>query len=84
MLLGFPIPAGLVAHEAARVASEATRQTDVGNARVTHGAGTAGYAAAVKTADIAHHRRIAASAIANGIRTTAPADALRDLGTGGV
>jgi len=42
--------------------------------------GSAAYAAAVKTADIAHHRRIAASALANGIRTTAPADALRDLG----
>jgi hypothetical protein len=83
MPLGFPIPAGLVAHEATRIASEGTRQTDIGNARVTHGAGTAAYAAAVRTADITHHRRIAASALTNGIRTTGPADALRDLGTGG-
>ena len=83
MLLGFPIPAGLVAHEAARMASEGIRQADVGAARLTHGAGSAAYAAAVRTAEIAHHRRIAASALANNIRTTGPADALRDLGAAG-
>jgi hypothetical protein len=83
MLLGFPIPAGLVAYEAARTASEATRQSDFGAARATHGAGTAAYAAAVRVAEIAHYRRLAASALASGIRTTAPADALRDLGAGG-
>lgn len=80
MLLGFPIPAGLVAYEAARTASEATRQSDFGAARSTFGAGTAGYAAAVKVAEIAHYRRLAAAASLNGIRTTGPADALRDLG----
>jgi hypothetical protein len=83
MLLGFPIPPGLVAYEAARNASEATRQSDFGTARATHGAGTTAYAAAVKVAEIAHYRRLAAAALANGIRTTGPADALRDLGTGG-
>jgi hypothetical protein len=83
MPLGFPLDTGLVAFEATRMSSEGTRQADIGAARTTFGAGTAGYAAAVKAADIAHHRRIAASAAANGIRTTGPAEALRDLGTGG-
>ena len=83
MMLGFPIAPGLASYEAARTASEATRQSDIGAARATHGAGSNAYAAAVRVADISHHRRIAAAASANGIRTTGPADALRDLGTGG-
>ncbi len=83
MPLGFPIDPGLNAYAAARATSEGTRQSDVGAALVTHGAGTAAYAAAVKAADIAHHRRIASSALTNGIRTDGPNLALRFLGTGG-
>lgn len=59
---------------------QATRQSDFGAARAIHGAGTAAYAAAVNVAEIAHYRRLAAAALANNIRTTGPADALRDLG----
>ncbi len=70
-------------HTATCALSEATRQGDVAAAIVANG-GSATVAAAVRTAEVAHYRRIVASALANGLPTQEFTRALLDLGTGGV
>ena len=83
--MGFPDQVGLAAYEAVRVASLAARHQDHGAARAAFaGGGTqATLDAAIKTAEIAHYRRLATGALANGISTDGPFNALRSLGTGG-
>jgi hypothetical protein len=70
-------------HAATCVASEGTRQNDVAQA-ILAGGGSGTVAAAVRTAEIAHYRRVVASAVANGLQSAQFGQALRDLGTGGV
>jgi fatty acid/phospholipid biosynthesis enzyme len=70
-------------HTATCALSEALRQDGVAAAVVANG-GSATVAAAVRTAEIAHYRRVVASALANGLPTQEFARALLDLGTGGV
>ena len=62
--------------------SEMTRQGAV-SAAIAAGGGSATVAAAVRTAEIAHYRRIIASCLANGLQSAQFGQALRDLGTGG-
>jgi hypothetical protein len=62
--------------------SEGTRQ-DAVSAAIRAGGGNATVAAAVKTAEIAHYRRIIASCVANGLPYKEFAQALKDLGTDG-
>jgi len=62
--------------------SEGTRQNDVA-AAIRAGGGNATVAAAIKTAEIAHYRRIIASCAANGLPVVDFKQALRDLGTDG-
>jgi hypothetical protein len=58
------------------------RQNDVAQA-ILAGGGSATIAAVVRTAEIAHYRRIIASCFANGLSSSNFTQALRDLGTGG-
>jgi hypothetical protein len=67
-------------HAAACSDSEMTRQNAVAAATVLGGAAAA---AAIKTAEIAHYRRIVASCLTNGLPFSNFGQALRDLGTGG-
>jgi len=85
MPMGFPAQVGLTAYEAVRSTSEGTRQGDVSTAYAAFAAGgtQATLDTAVKNADIAHHRRLAAAAGANGVSNTGASHALRILGTGG-
>jgi hypothetical protein len=70
------------AHAVTCVASEGNRQNDVALA-IFAGGGSATIAAVVRTAEIAHYRRIIASCLANGWSSSNFTQALRDLGTGG-
>jgi hypothetical protein len=70
------------AHAATCVASEGNRQNDVAQA-ILAGGGSATIGAVVRTAEIAHYRRIIASCLANGLSSSNFTQALRDLGTGG-
>jgi hypothetical protein len=81
-MMGFPTPIGFSAFEAARLLSEGTRQSDMGAALAAFKAGGTqrNYDAAVRAADIAHHRRLATAAQQNGVASDGPRHALRDLG----
>jgi hypothetical protein len=82
-MLGFPVPAGLTAHEATVALSEGTCQSDYGVARAAYGgnpANYATYAAAIRAADVAHMQRIVASADAHGILVLNTREGLRQLG----
>jgi hypothetical protein len=70
------------AHAATCLDSEMTRQGAV-SAAIAAGGGNATVAAAVRTAEIAHYRRVIASCLANGLPSAQFTQALRDLGTGG-
>lgn len=69
-------------HAGTCVDSEMTRQGDIAAARAA-GGGSAAIAAAIKTAEIAHYRRIIASCKANSLPFNNFTVALWDLGTGG-
>jgi len=71
-----------LAHTATCYDSEGTRQQAVA-AAILAGGGSTTIGAAVRTAEIAHYRRIIASCLANGLPSAAFGPALRDLGTGG-
>ena len=67
-------------HAAACGNSEMLRQNDVAQA-IKAGGGSATVAAAVKTAEVAHYKRIAASALANGLESAVFLEAARTVGT---
>ena len=82
-MFGFPVPAGLTAHEATVALSEGRRQAEVGVARAAYGANPANYAtyaAAIRAADVAHMNRVIASADARGILVLNVREGLRQLG----
>ena len=62
--------------------SESTRQSAIA-AAVATGGGSAAVAAAIKTAEIAHYRRIIASCVANSLPFSNFTQALIELGTNG-
>ncbi|WP_445215686.1 hypothetical protein ACKWRH_24965 [Bradyrhizobium sp. Pa8] len=76
------IRTGNKTHDTTCAASEMNRQNDVAQAILT-GGGNAAVAAAVRTAEIAHYRRIIASCLSQGLPSSNFTQALRDLGTGG-
>ena len=78
--------AAIRAHKATVLASEGLRQSNIAIAKKTFDAGGAfsTFTAAVKTEDVAHHRRVLASCTTNGVMPSIPIEALRELGTGGV
>ena len=80
------VPSENRTHNSAAANSEMLLQVEVANARATFNAGgtSAAFAAAAKTTDIAHYRRLRASAIANGLSPADATMALRSLGTGGI
>jgi hypothetical protein len=67
-------------HQATCNTSETTRQTDVAAAIALGGAAAV---AAIKTAEIAHYRRVVASCLTNGLPFSNFSQALINLGTGG-
>jgi hypothetical protein len=69
-------------HEAACNLSEGTRQNAVAAAIRAGGSGST-VGAAVRTAEIAHYRRVIASCVVNGLPFKEFAGALKDLGTDG-
>jgi hypothetical protein len=66
-----------VAHKATALASESTRQTDVAKAIAAGGA----VALAIKTAEVAHYNRLAASALATGVDSAPFVQAAKWVGT---
>lgn len=70
------------AHTVTCTDSEMNRQAAVA-AAISAGGGSVVIATAIRTAEIAHYRRIIASCKANGLPFSNFGDALRDLGTGG-
>ena len=66
-------------HAATCVASEGTRQNDVAQAILADG-GSAVVAAAIRTSELAHYRRVISSCQANGLPYASFHQALRDLG----
>jgi hypothetical protein len=70
------------AHAATCVASEMTRQGAVA-AAIVAGGGSPTVASAVRTAEVAHYRRLGASCLANGLQSAQFGQALSDLGTPG-
>jgi hypothetical protein len=74
------IPSENAAHAATCIASEGTRQNDIAQA-IAAGGGSATVAAAVKTAEVAHYKRVAASALANGLQSAVFLEAARNVGT---
>ena len=66
-------------HAATCSDSEMTRQNAVAQA-ILAGGGSATVAAAVKTAEVAHFNRIAASALANGLQSAVFLEAARTVG----
>lgn len=69
------------AHAATCNLSEGSRQNDIAQA-ILAGGGSATVAAAVKTAEISHYRRIVASCVANGQPYAEFLETLRKLGVG--
>jgi 2-keto-3-deoxy-L-rhamnonate aldolase RhmA len=55
-----------LAHKSTASASEMTRQVAV-SAAIAAGGGSTAVALAIKTAEVAHYNRLAASALANGV-----------------
>ena len=76
------INSGHKAHDATCADSEMNRQGAVA-AAIAAGGGSAAVALAVRTAEIAHYRRLVSSCVANGMQSAQFYPALRDLGTGG-
>jgi hypothetical protein len=70
------------AHELTCNLSEGARQNDVA-AAIRAGGGNSTVSAAVRTAEIAHYRRVIASCVVNGLPFKEFAGALKDLGTDG-
>jgi hypothetical protein len=78
--------AAVRAHKATLISSEMTRQSKVAAALATYVAGgtAAVFVAAVKSEDVAHHRRILSSARSNSVTIPTPSiEALYELGQGG-
>jgi len=69
-----------LAHKAAALASEMTKQVAV-SAAIAAGGGSAVVALAVKQAEVAHYNRLAASALANGVQSAVFVQAAGWVGT---
>jgi hypothetical protein len=84
------IKTGISAHDTTTNTAEMTRQVADDKAKATFlaaGGGPAAqpaYDAALKTNSITYYRAVVASCVANGLPAGNFAQALRDLGTGGV
>jgi hypothetical protein len=80
------IKTGISAHDTTANTAEMIRQVTDDKARATFLAGgtDAAYAAALRTNSITYYRALVASCVANGLPAGNFAQALRDLGTGGV
>jgi hypothetical protein len=80
---GFPVADGMARHNEAVALSESMRAADYGAAEQAY-AGDSGkhvtYQEALRVADIAHMRRVVASADANGVSVPNTREALSQLG----
>jgi 2-keto-3-deoxy-L-rhamnonate aldolase RhmA len=69
-----------VAHKTTSLASEMAKQVAI-SAAIAAGGGSAAVALAIKTAEVAHYNRLAASALANGVDSAPFVQAAKWVGT---